>query len=482
MLRERLFATLTSAEPEAEGGFDVERRRRSPPGELVRAAGWPSTPAPGAGRAVVRGTGSRRRGHRRRAPADARSAARRRPRPPTSTSTDARRPTTRPALAAWLADPAVPKVVHDAKAALHALRGRGWSLRRAHQRHRARRLPGPARPAVVRPRRPGGALPAPRAAGRRRGRSERPARRCSAARTRPTRAAEAAMVGPARSPTSPTRSSRAGRERGGTELLRRARAAAGRGARRDGADRHRRRRRLPAELEARVRRRRCSRPRRTAYAVIGQEINLGSPKQLQAVLFDELGMPKTKRTKTGYTTDADALQTCSSRPSTRSSSTCCGTATSPGCRSPSTGCSSPMADDGRIHTTYSRRSPPPGGCRRPTRTCRTSRSAPPRAGGSARRSSSGAGYESLMTADYSQIEMRIMAHLSERRRADRGVPLRRGPAPLSSASRVFGVEPTEVTPRDARQDQGDELRPGLRAVARTGWPSSCGSPPRRPAG
>ena len=45
-----------------------------------------------------------------------------------------------------------------------------------------------------------------------------------------------------------------------------------------------------------------------AYDVIGKEINLGSPKQLQVVLFDELDMPKTKRTKTGYTTDADALQ------------------------------------------------------------------------------------------------------------------------------------------------------------------------------
>ena len=45
-----------------------------------------------------------------------------------------------------------------------------------------------------------------------------------------------------------------------------------------------------------------------AYAVIGKEVNLGSPKQLQVILFDELEMPKTKRTKTGYTTDADALQ------------------------------------------------------------------------------------------------------------------------------------------------------------------------------
>ena len=48
-----------------------------------------------------------------------------------------------------------------------------------------------------------------------------------------------------------------------------------------------------------------------AYAVIGKQINLGSPKQLQVVLFDELEMPKTKRTKTGYTTDADALQSLS---------------------------------------------------------------------------------------------------------------------------------------------------------------------------
>jgi DNA polymerase-1 len=45
-----------------------------------------------------------------------------------------------------------------------------------------------------------------------------------------------------------------------------------------------------------------------AYAEIGREVNLGSPKQLQVVLFDELGLPKTKRIKTGYTTDADALQ------------------------------------------------------------------------------------------------------------------------------------------------------------------------------
>ncbi|MDT5146177.1 MAG: polymerase, partial [Mycobacterium sp.] len=89
-----------------------------------------------------------------------------------------------------------------------------------------------------------------------------------------------------------------------------------------------------------------------AYAVIGKQINLGSPKQLQAVLFDELGMPKTKRTKTGYTTDADALQSLFDktghpflqhllvhRDVTRLKVTVDGLLNS-------------VADDGRIHTTF----------------------------------------------------------------------------------------------------------------------------------
>ena len=42
--------------------------------------------------------------------------------------------------------------------------------------------------------------------------------------------------------------------------------------------------------------------------MVGREFNLGSPKQLQEILFTERGLPKTKRIKTGYTTDADALQ------------------------------------------------------------------------------------------------------------------------------------------------------------------------------
>src|SRR5262249_23238554 len=45
-----------------------------------------------------------------------------------------------------------------------------------------------------------------------------------------------------------------------------------------------------------------------AYDVVGREFNLGSPKQLQDILFVELKLPKTKKIKTGYTTDAESLQ------------------------------------------------------------------------------------------------------------------------------------------------------------------------------
>ena len=69
-----------------------------------------------------------------------------------------------------------------------------------------------------------------------------------------------------------------------------------------------------------------------AYAVVGREFNLGSPKQLQEVLFDELGLPKTKRIKTGYTTDADALAGLLAQTEHPFLATCCATATSPGSR------------------------------------------------------------------------------------------------------------------------------------------------------
>ena len=67
-----------------------------------------------------------------------------------------------------------------------------------------------------------------------------------------------------------------------------------------------------------------------AFAVIGKQINLGSPKQLQVVLFDELGMPKTKRTKPATPPTPTPCNRCSTRPDILSCSTCWPTATSRG--------------------------------------------------------------------------------------------------------------------------------------------------------
>ncbi|MCZ2814661.1 DNA polymerase I [Modestobacter sp. VKM Ac-2984] len=150
-----------------------------------------------------------------------------------------------------------------------------------------------------------------------------------------------------------------------------------------------------------------------AYAVIGKEINLGSPKQLQAVLFDELGLPKTKKNKTGYTTDAEALTTLLAstghpflehllrhRDVTRLRTVIDGLI--------------PMVDDGgRIHTTFQQTIAATG---RLSSTDPNLQNIPIRSAEGRRIRQAfvvGAGYESLLTADYSQIEMRIMAHLSE---------------------------------------------------------------------
>ncbi|MCX2729787.1 DNA polymerase I [Saccharopolyspora sp. NFXS83] len=149
-----------------------------------------------------------------------------------------------------------------------------------------------------------------------------------------------------------------------------------------------------------------------AYEVIGKEINLGSPKQLQVVLFEELGMPKTKRTKTGYTTDADALQglyektehpflqhLLEHRDATRLKTTVEGLVKS-------------VADDGRIHTTLNQTIAATG---RLSSTDPNLQNIPIRTEEGRRIREVfvvGSGYSELLTADYSQIEMRIMAHLS----------------------------------------------------------------------
>ena len=155
-----------------------------------------------------------------------------------------------------------------------------------------------------------------------------------------------------------------------------------------------------------------------AFAVIGKEINLGSPKQLQVVLFDELDMPKTKRTKTGYTTDADALQALYVKTEHPFLLHLLRHRDVSRLRQTIEGLLKTVAGDGRIHTTFNQMiaatgrlsSTDPNLQNIPVRTEEGRRIREGFVVGSA---DSGGSYESLMTADYSQIEMRIMAHLSE---------------------------------------------------------------------
>jgi DNA polymerase-1 len=187
-----------------------------------------------------------------------------------------------------------------------------------------------------------------------------------------------------------------------------------------------------------------------AYQVIGKQINLGSPKQLQVVLFDELDMPKTKRTKTGYTTDADALESLfektqhpflehllAHRDATRLKVTVDGLLKS-------------VAEDGRIHTTFNQTIAATG---RLSSTEPNLQNIPIRTDTGRRIRDAfvvGAGYRSLMTADYSQIEMRIMAHLSK----DEGlIEAFNSGEDLHSfvASKAFGIPIAEVNPEMRRR-------------------------------
>ena len=87
-------------------------------------------------------------------------------------------------------------------------------------------------------------------------------------------------------------------------------------------------------------------------AIGGEQINLGSPKQLQVVLFDTLGMPKTKRTKTGYTTDADALTDLYAKTEHPFLEALLRHRDAARLRVTVEGLLKSVADDGRIHTTY----------------------------------------------------------------------------------------------------------------------------------
>ncbi|GGO50365.1 DNA polymerase I [Streptomyces lasiicapitis] len=180
-----------------------------------------------------------------------------------------------------------------------------------------------------------------------------------------------------------------------------------------------------------------------AHAAAGHEFNLGSPKQLQEVLFGELGLPKTKKTKTGYTTDADALAWLAAQTDNELPVIMLRHREQAKLRVTVEGLVKSIAADGRIHTTYNQTVAATG---RLSSTEPNLQNIPVRTdeGRAIRRGFVvGEGFESLMTTDYSQIELRVMAHLSE----DEGLieAFTSGEdLHTTVASQVFGVERSAV--------------------------------------
>ena len=480
VLRERLFATLTSAEPEAEEGFDVEGGALEPgtvrawldaharDGRRVgiavhgRLATWAGRDVDGI--ALAAGEPSL---EARAAGASAGAAQ--------AAYLDVRTllPDDEAALGEWLADASVPKAAHDVKAALHGLRARGWDLNgltsdtalaaylaRPGQRsfdladlalrYLRRELRAESEPENGQLSLLGGgadALSADAPSGEEAFDSARAQAQIVAASAVAELAtaldAELDRLGGTRLLAElelPLQGVLADLETAGVAVDREALAE------------------LEAEFAAQVKQ-----AAQDAYGVIGKEINLGSPKQLQVVLFDELSMPKTKRTKTGYTTDADALQTLFEqtehpflshllvhRDATRLKVTVEGLLKS-------------IADDGRIHTTYSQTIAATG---RLSSTEPNLQNVPDPHGGGAADPRDVRRRRRVRGADDGRLQPdRDADHGAPvgRRGPDRGVPQ---PSRLPRRDRRAGVRGRRRggRARTPRQDQGDELRPGVRAV------------------
>jgi len=442
VLRDRLFATLSAPEPEVDGGFDVVE-------DVVVAGGlgdWLATNARTGHTAVVfRGTWGRGTGELTGvALAAANDSATFVDLGPELDAADEQ------ALAGWLADPGTSKVVHDVKGPLLAVLAQGWELAGvvsdtalaaylAQPGQRSFDLGDLAVRYLKRELRDD-AVPEAQLTLDGLGPSEADV----AAEARHADVLKAVAVNDLSDALEQVLGQKGGDHLlGGMELpLTQVLAAMEhRGIAADLDFLHE----LQKEFAAQV-----TDAAQEAYAVIGKEINLGSPKQLQAVLFDELGLPKTKKNKTGYTTDADALTSLLAstghpflehllrhRDVTRLRTVIDGLI--------------PMVDDGgRIHTTFQQTIAATG---RLSSTDPNLQNIPIRSAEGRRIRQAfvvGSGFESLMTADYSQIEMRIMAHLSE----DAGlIEAFTSGEDLHSfvASRAFGIPIEAVDPEMRRR-------------------------------
>ena len=193
-----------------------------------------------------------------------------------------------------------------------------------------------------------------------------------------------------------------------------------------------------------------ARETKAAHDSVGHEFNVASPKQLQVVLFDELGLPKTKKIKTGYTTDAESLDWLHQKSGHPVLTSLLRIRETKKLGTTVEGLIAEIAKDGRIHTHFQQTVAATG---RLSSTGPNLQNIPVRTeeGRKIRDCFTvGKGYVSLLTADYSQIEMRIMAHLSHDEKLlaafASGEDLH-----ATVAGLVFGVKASEVDPEMRRQ-------------------------------
>ncbi|MFG1873151.1 DNA polymerase I [Micromonospora arborensis] len=443
ILRDRLYQYLEAVEPEAESGFDLAGEMLTEPGAL---AGWLSTHAPTGtpvGLAVKLDTGPNRR-HTASitglALATAGGAA-------AWVDPAQLDPTDEGALAGWLADAQRPKVLHDSKPAVLACAAHGWQLAgivrdtqiaaylaRPDQRsydltdlalrylHRELRVDVPE----------SGQLTLDGLG------DEGVAEQNLMLQARATLdLADAIDAELSRD------GEQSARLMAGVELPL-MRVLAGMESIGIAADTH-----YLSELEAHFAAE-VKAAAQGAYEAVGREFNLGSPKQLQEILFTELGLPKTKKIKTGYTTDADALQWLYAQQPHPVLAHLLRHRDVAKLKSTVDGLLKSVSDDGRIHTTFNQTVAATG---RLSSTEPNLQNIPIRTeeGRRIRRAFVvGEGYECLLTADYSQIEMRIMAHLSS---DDALIEAFNSGADFhaATASSVFGVPLDDVTPDQRRK-------------------------------
>ncbi len=179
------------------------------------------------------------------------------------------------------------------------------------------------------------------------------------------------------------------------------------------------------------------------YTDVGHEFNLGSPKQLEQVLFYELSLPKGRRTKTGFSTDASVLEEL--RPAHPMVDKLLEWRVYTKLRSTYVeALPTLLADDGRLHTTFHQAVAATG---RLSSSDPNLQNIPIRTelGRKIRRAFvAGEPDLVLLAADYSQIELRILAHVSADEHLKdafaRGADIHR-----ETAARVLGKAPEDIT-------------------------------------